>query len=166
MPYAHRMCCEWYPWWLSYSHVCAIYLDMDASLCAWTNGGTFTLHSHTSRHEYNEHCYKEKFHTCVRTRCNIARQMIRHGRKMLAGWILVRPNSLSSRRLDWVRTNVLQSWTVGVECRIMNGHVSCGCEHRSLSKHQSASKVNCILFKISWLLLIGACIHVLLCMHI
>ena len=55
------------------ARVGASYLDMDASLCAWTNGDTFTLHSHTWRHGYNECCYKEEFHTCVRTRCNIAR---------------------------------------------------------------------------------------------
>ena len=60
------------------------YLDMDAALCAWTNGDTFTLHSHTSRHGYNECCYKEKFHTCVRTRCNIARHAIYFERKWSA----------------------------------------------------------------------------------
>ena len=54
--------------------MCAIYLDKDASLCAWTNGDTFTLHSHTIRHEYDEHCYKESFARMNHTRCNTARQ--------------------------------------------------------------------------------------------
>ena len=62
---------EW--WWLSYSHVCAIYLDKVASLCAWTNGDTFTLHSHTLRHKYNEYCYNESIARTNHTRCNTAR---------------------------------------------------------------------------------------------
>ena len=86
MSYAHRMCCEWWLWWLSYSQVCAIYLNKDASLCAWTNGDTFTLHSHTLRHKYNGYCYKGSIARMIHTRCNTARQESFRRRRQADQW--------------------------------------------------------------------------------